>query len=126
MSSQKPPKKKVVVTTNKKKEQQGPATATASKKGGKKRTPRTTRSGASRSEQKQLLFGRQNYYLMALGLGLLVLGIALMAGGSMDSPNEWDADKIYSTRRLVIAPLLMLAGFAVEIYAIFKKPATQE
>jgi hypothetical protein len=39
----------------------------------------------------------------------------------MPSPDEWEPERIYSFRRTVLAPIVILAGLAVEIYAIFKK-----
>lgn len=63
---------------------------------------------------------------MLIGLGLIVLGFVLMMGpdantvdGKFD-PNSWN-DDIFSIRRIRIAPLLVLAGFAVQVYAILKK-----
>ena len=63
---------------------------------------------------------------MLIGLGLIVLGFVLMMGpdantvdGKFDS-NSWN-DDIFSIRRIRIAPLLVLAGFAVQVYAILKK-----
>ena len=68
----------------------------------------------------ELIFERQNYILMAAGFGLVLLGMLMMMGGSMPSPDVWDESIIYSTRITVIAPILILAGLILEIYAIFK------
>lgn len=105
MSSTNPPKKKVVVTTK----------APSSAHTGKTRKPDT---GAQPAE---LVFGRMNYLLMAGGLLLIALGLALMAGGHMPDPDTWDESLIYSTRRTVVAPMVMLLGLGLEIYAIFKR-----
>jgi len=45
-----------------------------------------------------------------------------MAGGGSSDPNVFDADAIYSFRRITVAPILVLLGFAIEIVAILKKP----
>ncbi len=58
---------------------------------------------------------------MLLGVGLIGLGMILMAGGHMPSPDVWDDSIIYSWRRTVLAPFVILAGLVVEIYAIFKR-----
>ena len=58
---------------------------------------------------------------MGIGFGLIALGMLLMSGGAMPSPDVWDESIIYSFRRTVLAPFLMLAGLVVEVYAIFKK-----
>lgn len=70
---------------------------------------------------KPFLFHKQNYILILAGLGLILLGLLLMAGGHMPDNNTWDEGVIYSTRRTLLAPIVILAGIGVEIYAIFKK-----
>ncbi|MCD7969495.1 MAG: DUF3098 domain-containing protein [Alistipes sp.] len=63
----------------------------------------------------------QNYKLMLLGFGIIVLGFILMAGGGSKDPNEFNYD-MFSFRRITLAPLLVLGGFVLEIYAIMKLP----
>lgn len=106
MSKQKPPKKKVVVTTSTPKKKVKPTVSRS--RSGNQPTPST------------LLFNKQHFMLMGLGAVLVALGLLLMSGGAMDNPNEWDPGKIYSFRRTVLAPIVILAGLGVEIYAIFK------
>jgi hypothetical protein len=57
---------------------------------------------------------------MLIGIGLIALGLILMLGGSMPSPDVWDDSIIYSFRRITLAPALIVAGLLVEVYAIFK------
>ncbi|MEE9439253.1 MAG: DUF3098 domain-containing protein [Saprospiraceae bacterium] len=73
------------------------------------------------SSESELLFGRANYMYILGGIGLMALGFLLMVGGKMPSPDVWDESIIYSTRRTLIAPILILAGLVVQIFAIFKK-----
>ncbi len=68
-----------------------------------------------------LLFNRQNYLYIGIGCGLIALGLILMLGGGMKDPNVWDESVIYSTRRTVLAPIVILAGLGLQVYAIFKK-----
>lgn len=68
-----------------------------------------------------LLFNKQNYMYIAIGCGLITLGLILMLGGSMKDPNVWDESVIYSARRTVLAPFVILAGLAMQVFAIFKK-----
>jgi hypothetical protein len=49
-----------------------------------------------------------------------------MAGGGSDDPNVFDTSEVYSTRRITIAPVVILIGLAVEIYAIFRQPKKTE
>ncbi|NDC42655.1 MAG: DUF3098 domain-containing protein, partial [Chitinophagia bacterium] len=54
--------------------------------------------------------------------GLIFLGFFLLAGGKSANPHEFKYDEIYSVQRITIAPIVLLLGFAVEIYAIMKRP----
>lgn len=65
-------------------------------------------------------FGKVNYMIMLIGIGFIVLGFILMSGGGTDDPNVFN-EEIFSTRRITIAPILVLTGFLLEIYAIVKK-----
>lgn len=66
-------------------------------------------------------FGKENYRLLLIGLVLILVGFLLMIGGGSDDPNVF-SDKIFNFRRLTLAPILVLAGYVVEIFAIMKKP----
>lgn len=65
--------------------------------------------------------GKENYRLLAIGFGIIVLGFILMIGGGSDDPNVFNPE-IFSFQRITLAPLLLLFGFLFEIYAILKKP----
>jgi len=65
-------------------------------------------------------FGKENYRLLLIGLALIVLGFLLMIGGGSKDPNVFSQD-IFNFRRLTLAPILILAGYVVEIFAIMKK-----
>ena len=75
------------------------------------------------SEQKTTpsIFSKQNYIWMLAGLALIAIGMFLMAGGKSENPAVFDTKEVYSTTRITIAPLLILAGLVVEVFAIFKK-----
>ena len=68
------------------------------------------------------LFGKENYIWMLAGLVVLALGFFLMAGGKSPDPKVFDTKEVYSTTRITIAPILIIAGFIIEIIAIMKKP----
>ncbi len=96
------------------------STATAPKK--RIQPTRSRKKTSMKTIQKEeLIFGKQNYILMGVGFGLIALGMLLMSGGAMPSPDVWDEDIIYSFRRTVLAPFVMIVGLVVEVYAIFKK-----
>jgi hypothetical protein len=65
---------------------------------------------------------KKNYILMALGAVLIVLGFLLMAGGGDGDPAVFDAGRLYSFRRITLAPIVALAGFGIEIWAIMWRP----
>ena len=60
-------------------------------------------------------------YILA-GLALMILGYVLMSGGGTDNPDVFTGEKMFSFTRIVIAPVLILAGFVVEIFAIMYQP----
>lgn len=68
------------------------------------------------------IFTKDNYKWMLAGLVLMAIGMFLMAGGKSSDPNVFDKDKVYSFTRITIAPILIIAGLVVEIFAIFRKP----
>ncbi len=78
---------------------------------------------AKKEDDKRTGFalGRENYRLMAIGFAVIIIGFILMAGGKSDDPNVF-SDKIFSFRRITLAPMIVLAGFIFEIYAIMKRP----
>jgi fumarate reductase subunit D len=80
-----------------------------------------------KDEREKLNFalGRENYKLLAIGFVIIVIGFLLMLGGKSEDPNEFSND-IFSFRRITLAPIVVLAGFVFEIWAIMKKPKDGE
>jgi cell division protein FtsN len=71
--------------------------------------------------RKHLAFSRENYKLMIIGVVIIIIGFILMTGGKAENPQQFNPD-VFSFRRITLAPVVVLAGFALEIYAIMKKP----
>lgn len=65
-------------------------------------------------------FGRINYMLMLAGIAFILVGFMLMAGGRSDDPNVFNPE-IFSFRRITLAPIIVMIGFAIEIVAIVKR-----
>lgn len=63
-----------------------------------------------------------NYYLLLIGLAIIVIGFLLMTGGKSPDPNVFNSKEIFSFRRVTLAPIVVLFGFLFEIWAIMKKP----
>ena len=84
-------------------------------------------SNKNKPEDKKVEFalGRENYILLIIGFAIIIFGFLLMIGGKADNPNEFN-EKIFSFRRITLAPIIVLFGFVFEIYAIMKKPTETE
>ncbi len=78
------------------------------------------------SEKSGFALGKQNYKLLAIGFVIIIIGFLLMIGGATKDPNVFNADEIFSFRRITLAPIVILFGFVFEIYAIMKKPKEKE
>jgi fumarate reductase subunit D len=73
------------------------------------------------NEKGNFALGPENYKLLAIGFVIIVIGFLLMIGGKSDSPDKF-SENIFSFRRITLAPIVVLAGFIFEIWAIMKKP----
>ena len=83
-------------------------------------TSSSKRRSAAIGNSENMIFGLENYKIMIAGLALVILGFILMSGGTQPD-DAWNPDEIYSLRRTLVAPFLILVGLVVEIFAIFKK-----
>ncbi len=77
-------------------------------------------NSVSDKNDKAMPLTMRNYLLMAVGFVVIVLGFVLMSGGTVATPEEFSYD-IFSWRRITLAPILVIGGFAFEIYAILKR-----
>ncbi len=71
-------------------------------------------------EKQSFIFERSNYVLMLAGIVLIVIGFILMAGGGSDDPSVFNPE-IFAPRRIVVAPIIIMAGLLLEIFAIMKR-----
>lgn len=67
------------------------------------------------------IFGKKNYKFMFIGIACIALGFILMSGGGSDDPNVFNPE-IFNFRRIRLAPMLVLVGFGIQIYAILLNP----
>jgi len=72
-------------------------------------------------EKKQFAFSKKNYILLITGLVLIAIGLLLMIGGRSEDPQVFNY-AIFYLQRITMAPIIILAGFVVEIYAIMWRP----
>jgi isoprenylcysteine carboxyl methyltransferase (ICMT) family protein YpbQ len=73
------------------------------------------------NNQGQFVFGKQNYILLIISLAIVFLGYVLMAGGGSADPNVF-SEEIFSSTRITVAPILIIGGLALGVFAILKKP----
>jgi hypothetical protein len=85
-----------------------------------------TPSAPADEKEKNFALGPENYRLMLVGFAAIVLGFILMIGGGSDDPVHVFSEKMFSFRRVTLAPIVVLAGFAFEVYAILKRPKKAE
>lgn len=77
--------------------------------------------GIRKTEERDRPFSPLNFWLMGGCLILILLGYLFMSGGGSSDPNEFNPD-IFSTRRIVVGPLLSFLGFLLMAFAIVCKP----
>lgn len=65
--------------------------------------------------------GKTNYIILVVGLVVILVGFLLMMGGGSEDPNVFNPD-IFSPRRITVAPIVVLIGFAIEVIGILYKP----
>jgi hypothetical protein len=68
----------------------------------------------------EFLFDKVNYKFLLIAIGVIALGFILMSGGGSDDPKVFNED-VFSFRRIRLAPTVVLIGFGIAIYSIFKK-----
>jgi hypothetical protein len=78
-------------------------------------------STTNNNNTTKFLFGKENYTLMFIGLGVIILGFILMSGGKSADPKIFNENEIYSATRITIAPILVVLGLIIEGYAIMRK-----
>ncbi|MBN2611514.1 MAG: DUF3098 domain-containing protein [Bacteroidales bacterium] len=66
---------------------------------------------------KTSVFNKQNYILLIVALLVIITGYTLMGSKtSSDSPKD-----IYSFSKITLAPVLVIAGYVLSVYSIFRK-----
>lgn len=94
------------------------------KKHKSEKTPKKSAKGRKKDAvlYEDFTFGKQSYRLLIIGLILIGVGFALMVGGGSGDPNIFNEKELFSHRRITLGPILVLAGFVVEVFAIMKRP----
>jgi Protein of unknown function (DUF3098) len=75
-----------------------------------------------KNEQKpEFLFDKENYKWLLIGIAVITIGFILMAGGGSDDPKVFN-ERVFNFQRIRLAPSVVLIGFGITIYSIFKNP----
>ena len=95
-----------------------------------KKTTTTAKKPLKSAEQKlrmQFAFGRKNYMILLFGLFLIIIGYVLLAGGGTKDPNKFSYE-LFSTQRMVTAPIILMLGYVTIAVSIMykEKPQQQE
>jgi hypothetical protein len=69
---------------------------------------------------------KENYLYLTIGFAIIILGFILMMGGKSPDPKQFNAKELFSFRRITLAPIVVLIGYAFEIWAIMKRFHVQE
>lgn len=77
-------------------------------------------NAATDKNDEQMPLTVRNYVLIIAGFVVILIGMVLMTGGGSDNPEIFNYE-MFSWRRITLAPILIVGGFAFEIYAILKR-----
>ncbi len=76
-------------------------------------------------ESGKFAMPKKNLLYVLIGLAFMIAGYALMTGGGTTDPSVFTGDEMFSFRRVTLAPLFILAGFAIEIFAVMYIPKSE-
>ena len=77
-------------------------------------------------ESGKFAMPKKNLIYVLVGLAFMIVGYALMTGGGTTDPSVFTGDEMFSFRRITLAPLFILAGFAIEIFAVMYIPKSKK
>ena len=73
------------------------------------------------NKKSEFVFNATNYKILIAGVVLSAIGFMLMSGGGSPDPNKFNAAELFSFRRITLAPITVLSGYAIVLYAILKR-----
>lgn len=71
------------------------------------------------------IFPKENYRIMLIGIIVIIAGFLLMMGGNSNDPNSFKPEEVYSFRRITLAPIVIVLGLLIEVYAIMRRPRSK-
>jgi Protein of unknown function (DUF3098) len=82
--------------------------------------------GSTQMSKLNFPFSKINAYIILVGVGVITLGYILMSGGGTEDPNQFNPDELFSTRRITVAPIVVLIGYVIIGYGIMHKSKKNE
>ena len=79
----------------------------------------------SEDKKQKFALGKLNYFIMIGGVVIVILGFIMMSGGGSEDPNEFNADELFSPRRITWAPITVILGYIVVIFSIMWRPKSK-
>ena len=76
-------------------------------------------------EKKNFVFGKENFIILAISIGIIIFGFWLMSGGKTTEETGFDPS-IFNARRIIVAPIVTMIGFGAVVVAILWKPKNIE
>ena len=73
---------------------------------------KSTTNKTTDTQPVKFIFDKSNYRWFIISIAVVILGFVLMAGTT----------DIYSSTKIVLAPIVVLTGFGIGFFAILKKP----
>jgi len=74
---------------------------------------------------KNLAFGKENFIIIGIAVVIITIGFILMSGGGSANPTDFNP-QIFSSRRIIVAPIVTMIGFVLMIYGILKRNKDKE
>ena len=76
------------------------------------------------NNKKQFPLEKVNYIIIAISVVICVIGYMMMSGGGTDDPNVFNAEELYSFRRITLSVIFILLGHTMTIVGIMYKKKT--
>tara|TARA_B100000767_G_scaffold227370_1_gene217330 strand:+ start:2124 stop:2381 length:258 start_codon:yes stop_codon:yes gene_type:complete len=73
------------------------------------------------NNNNKFAFTKKNYMLLAVGVLFIIIGLFLMHGGVSEDPALYNRE-MFNFQRITLAPIIILSGFIINIFAILYSP----
>ena len=74
------------------------------------------------NKNSKFAFTKNNYIILGVGVLFIILGYLLMIGGGSEDPNIFNKEEMFGIQRITIAPIVIVLGFIINIFAILYSP----